>query len=387
VLDFATMQVVTRAQPSRNAVLPDQRILPLDGLRAIASLMVVAYHFGPHIARARNGFWFLHSLPNILWEGVDLFFVLSGFLISGILLASRDSPRYFKTFYIRRAFRIFPLYYLVVFSYLAATAMSGPQHPRMPELFENPLPVTSFLFYVQNFAMTAAGNFGPVWLAGTWSLAVEEQFYLTLPLLIRKLQARGVFWMVLAALICAPLFRGILQKLHVSMGGYVLLPARLDSLAAGVMIALLLTYRRDLIAGRERWIRCGAVILIVARVGYQYVPNPQAIRMAFLSHTANLAVFSGILLSVLVSPGMRFTKFLAFPLMRELGNMAYSTYLFHPIFLRLVFGVLRGTDPRLQSSADLGPLLLALLITLSASWISWRFFERSLIAVGHRWKY
>src|SRR5207247_6499470 len=99
-------------------VKPDSRIPMLDGLRGIASLMVVAFHFGPHVARLpESHFQFLHQLPTLWFKGVDLFFVLSGFLISGILVNARHSPRYFQTFYLRRAFRIFPLYYLVLLGY------------------------------------------------------------------------------------------------------------------------------------------------------------------------------------------------------------------------------------------------------------------------------
>ena len=87
----------------------DARIPALDGIRAVASLMVVFYHFGPHIVRdSKSTFAFLSRLPRHGDEGVTLFFVLSGFLISGILTNSRHSKRYYATFYIRRALRIFP---------------------------------------------------------------------------------------------------------------------------------------------------------------------------------------------------------------------------------------------------------------------------------------
>lgn len=144
------------------------RIPALDGLRAVASLMVVFCHFGPHIVRSSTSeFTFLHLLPRSGGEGVELFFVLSGFLISGILVNARNSPRYFRTFYIRRALRIFPLYYLVLATYVAAVLLLGVRAASLGRLFENPLPIWTYFLYVQNFAMAAGSSFGAIWMAGS----------------------------------------------------------------------------------------------------------------------------------------------------------------------------------------------------------------------------
>src|SRR5262249_17747521 len=143
------------------------RIPALDGLRAIASLMVVAYHFGPHIVRsADSSFTWLLRLPRHGVEGVDLFFVLSGFLISRNLANARYSPRYFRTFYFRRAFRIFPLYLLTLTGYTVAVVYRSANTGR---LFENPLPLWTYWMYLQNFAMAGAATYGAVWMAGSWS--------------------------------------------------------------------------------------------------------------------------------------------------------------------------------------------------------------------------
>ena len=135
------------------------RIPALDGLRGIASLMVVAYHFGPHIVRDGGSFSFLHSLPPLWFQGVDLFFVLSGFLISGILVNAKRSPEYFRTFYMRRVFRIFPLYYTLLAVYVVALVVLQTQVLTLGRLFEHPFPIWYYAVYLQNFAMAAAGNF------------------------------------------------------------------------------------------------------------------------------------------------------------------------------------------------------------------------------------
>ena len=105
---------------------------------------------------------------------MDLFFVLSGFLIGGILLDTRDSPNYFRTFYARRFFRIVPLYVAVLCIALAAN------HGKIDEQ----IPTVTYFLFLQNFWMALHGTFGYL-LSPTWSLAVEEQFYLTLPGIVR----------------------------------------------------------------------------------------------------------------------------------------------------------------------------------------------------------
>jgi peptidoglycan/LPS O-acetylase OafA/YrhL len=171
------------------------------------------------------------------------------------------------------------------------------------------------------------------------------------------------------------------------MGGYVLLPSRIDALAAGVLITMLLRYRYRWIAGEERWIRRAVMAFIVIWIAYEYIPNPHAIRLAFIVHTGNAIAFAGILLVVLLSPRAPLSRFLSTPAMRELGNMAYSTYLFHPILLCIAFRVIKGYDPLIKDAGDLPVVGIALLSTLILSWLSWRFFEKPLIGRGHQYQY
>jgi peptidoglycan/LPS O-acetylase OafA/YrhL len=348
--------------------------------------MILFFHFGPNIAR--NGFLVLNRLPHFMWEGMDLFFVLSGFLIGGILLESRDSPRYFKTFYIRRAFRILPLYYVVVLSYCLAVAWLGPRTGGMGALFQNPMAIGWYLLYLQNFRMAIVGNFGPEWLGVSWSLAVEEQFYMILPACIRNVKPQTLFWMIISAILGAVVLRGGMQKFHFyPFGGYVLLPARMDALGAGVLMAWIVRFRSDLLKGRERLIRTTALVLLAVRLVSQYITYPQEIRLAFLGHLINSVVIAFALLALLVSQDLRIGRFLSHPWIRKLGNMAYSTYLLHPIVLHLIFRWLRACEPQLGAIRDLAPLGLSLIVTLAVSWMSWHYFERRMLAIGHQWQY
>jgi peptidoglycan/LPS O-acetylase OafA/YrhL len=373
----------------RQPIADTARIPALDGLRGVASLMVVAYHFGPHIVRDGGPFQFLHNVPPFWFHGVDLFFVLSGFLISGILVTIKDSPRYFRTFYARRAFRIFPLYYAVLIGYVIALTVLQSQASSLGRLFEHPLPLWSYAFYLQNFAMAAGGTFGPIWLAGTWSLAVEEQFYTSLPLVIKNIGERALFRLALVAIAAAPLLRALVQKFKFVPGvsSYVLLPTHMDALAVGVCVMLLLRHHHHTLRSNRRKVVVGSIILGLAWTVYPYVPNPQAIRLAFIETTMNSAVFGAILLCLLMLPGSSPARFLSTRLMRGIGDLAYSTYLFHPIVLCVVFRVTRNADPALRTSADLAAIAMALVLTLGASWLSWSTFESQLVRVGRRFRY
>jgi peptidoglycan/LPS O-acetylase OafA/YrhL len=106
---------------------PIERVPALDGVRGFAALMIVAWHYGPSIVRAEPGSLAAYACKalGLAWAGVDLFFVLSGFLIMRILIEKRDSPHYFSTFYLRRFWRIAPLFLLVFMSYSAFCGLTG----------------------------------------------------------------------------------------------------------------------------------------------------------------------------------------------------------------------------------------------------------------------
>jgi len=368
----------------------DARIPALDGVRAMASLAVVFYHFGPHIAQdAHSPFHFLARLPRPGNEGVDLFFVLSGFLISGILVNARNSPRYFGTFYRRRAFRIFPLYYLLIVSYYAAGWILGAAKSGST-LFAHPLPEWGYWLYLQNFFMSAANDFGALWFAATWSLAVEEQFYLTLPAIVRRVTDRQLAMVAAMGVIGPLILRAAIQKFgHVSpVGAYVLLFTRMDALATGILVMLAMRYYSGWIGARSR--RLGQLVasaLIVWFVLPLLFPNSAAGRFAFTVFTQNAVVFGLLLLYVVAAPGGWVARFLSLSWMRTLGNMAYSTYMFHLIVLSLVFLRIRGGEPALNSSADLLPMGVALALTGLLSLASWQFFERRFIRSGHKYQY
>jgi peptidoglycan/LPS O-acetylase OafA/YrhL len=317
-----------------------------------------------------------------------LFFVLSGFLISGILVNARHSPRYFSTFYARRAFRIFPLYYLVFFGYCIALAILGARTVSFGRLFENPLPVWPYALYLQNFAMAAASTYGPMWMAGSWSLAIEEQFYLTLPAIVRWVSDRTLAYLAFAGFV-GPLFlRAAIQryKFVPQLSSRVLLPTALDSLSAGILLMLLIRYRREWLAAHRKPIKWLACLSLLCWFAFPLAPSREG-KIEFLNVTITSFACACALLYILIAPDGRVARMLSVRWVRLLGNMAYSTYLFHAIVLCVVFLIWKGVDPRLNTISDLPPLAMALIISLALSWTSWRFFEKPLIGAGHKFSY
>ncbi len=169
------------------------------------------------------------------WMGVDLFFVLSGFLITGILLDTKQHESYFRNFYARRCLRIWPLYYSVLFCMFVAVPLIRPSEARA--VFDaRSAPWWSFLFYLQNFLVPAASMAtGP--LGVTWSLAIEEQFYLVWPLVVRRCSDVQLRRLTVAVICFSPALRFYLLVHHVNI--YSNIFCRLDGLMAGALLALL----------------------------------------------------------------------------------------------------------------------------------------------------
>lgn len=217
----------------------------LDGYRGLAVLLVMWTHFIGVSPLADKG-TALGRLATSGYFGVDLFFVLSGFLITGILLDAKGRQGYFRVFMMRRVLRIFPLYYAVlalaylhgwVFNPEAMTALKGADSPLW------------FWFYVSNWGMVAKGwgleegvwiYTPPGWSMGHfWSLAVEEQFYLVWPWVVLLLGRRGLAWLCVSFFLLAPAMSGLISEWAGNyLAGYVSTVGRLNTLGCGALLAI-----------------------------------------------------------------------------------------------------------------------------------------------------
>lgn len=367
------------------------RLAALDGLRGFASLQVFVYHYfvrvlPPDVEDPTRLLAMVQRCATQLFSGVDLFFVLSGFLITRILLSVKHADRYFSTFYIRRACRILPLYFVVLGSYLVAVPTGGVA--RWPDLLATTLPTWPFAVFLQNFWMASAGSFGAIWLAGTWSLAVEEQFYLFLPLIVRRLSLRWLTIFTVAAIVAAPITRMALQAAGgYPLAGYVLIFARCDSLAWGSLLAIALKADSPWLARASRWFpaAAGTSALAALILGARLLPSFE--RFAFVDRSL-LAVTYGLVLAwVLTTPAGWLSRTLSRPTMKAFGDMAYANYLLHPIVLGVVIVAITGHAPALRTPFDLAATVVAALVAIALSAASWRLFERPIVRIGQSFAY
>jgi len=321
------------------------------------------------------------------WSGVDLFFVLSGFLIGGILLDARESSNYFRVFYTRRFFRIVPIYAVLLLSVAVAMHLSDAGIIGKKEIFSGPLPWPYFAFFLQNIGVCIHNAFGIFPLGVTWSLAVEEQFYLTLPLAIRFLNRRALVLFVLFAIVGAPLLRAFF--LHRFPGNpytwYTLTPCRADSLLLGVLGAIMLREPRwrSWLLGKRLLPSAIAILLLgAAYLGWR-APSPRDILMATAGFTWLALAFLSIMLYALLYRGSLLSYCLRWSWLRGLGAISYGAYLFHEFFLGMTY----GRTPWVRSWHDFGLSVIALVLTISFCRLSWVYFEKPLVRIGHRASY
>lgn len=379
---------------SGTRVAPDwsRRIPALDGLRGIAILLVLMRHgiFGlesssPLVNR-------LLTVGQLTWSGVDLFFVLSGFLIGGILLDAQASSRYYTTFYARRAYRILPLYLgvtiLFLLRHLPVRFLPGALGDTSPLT----IPWASYLTFTQNFFMVHLGWFGPTAMVVTWSLAVEEQFYLVIPFVIRKIGNRRLVGAMVLIFIAATVLRVVLRHtlLHGDFACYVLMPCRADSLCLGVLSAYLVrrpAFWNQLI--RRRKLLWGAGVILFGGIAYmtaRHYDNLSA-PMTTWGYPWLALFYTCCLLAAVSSAGGIWHGILRNAHLMRLGTLAYCTYLLHFPLIQGGRRVLQVLLPSHPEAAFLAGGLLAIALTLVLAMLSWRFFEQPMLRRGHKYQY
>ncbi len=361
---------------------------PLDGLRGIAILLVLLHHQTLYRPTEGLGRW-LSSVPIAGWTGVDLFFVISGFLITRILLDARGSDRYFVSFYARRTLRIFPLYYLVVFASVvvlpampaAEQLLVGPQTP--PERWP-------YWLYLTNFTVADRGFIHGI-LDIAWSLAIEEQFYIVWAVVVWLCPPRGLGLLCAALIVVSPWLR--LEAVATGtdpIAVYVLTPYRADSLATGALLAWSAT-RGWLpgLAAAAPWVTLAGVLTLVAVTvadGSTWWQGPWWQRVGY----SGVALTSGALLvgALAHSSEAWWPRVLSARWLGAFGKYSYALYLFHLPVLRVVRAyVFDPLEVHLLGAIWLSQLAFYVIATLPAfalAWVSWHIFEHPILRLK-RW--
>jgi peptidoglycan/LPS O-acetylase OafA/YrhL len=388
ILELATSKATLHVPVIDSAT----RIPALDGLRGVAILLVLLCHAVFEMQPSSKILTHLVAVGRLAWSGVDLFFVLSGFLIGGILLDSRDSPRYFKTFYLRRAYRILPLYGVAVSLFLIRYIPFDWMPGWLGKFSSTPIPWFSYLTFTQNIWMAGAGTFGVGAMAATWSLAVEEQFYLTVPFLVRKVSRSHLIFVLSSVVVAAPVLRTILHLTfkYGNFANYVLMPCRADALSLGVLAALMvrtprswnwLHTRRSVLYGVSSFLFIGLALLTYA--GYDATAGP----MVIIGYSWLALFYTFCLLIAVTESRGPVHRVLTSRGLTQLGVLAYCTYLLHLPLMEASRRVLGIHFVYASEATQFVGGLIGIALTLVIAKISWAFFEKPLLRQGQAYKY
>ena len=365
----------------------------LDGLRGIAIILVMLHHFTYYRPTAGIDL-LIGSVLFFGWTGVDLFFVLSGFLITGILLDSRGSERYFTTFYARRTLRIFPLYYLALF--LALVVL--PNFPALHTVVAGPIevpPQWPYWLYLTNFAIADRG-WVHGWVDVAWSLAIEEHFYLVWPLLIWLCPPRLLPLLCVLIIVAEPIARIDARSVDVaaSLSVYVLTWFRLDGLAIGALLAL--AHRRGLLPALDRWVPvvviAGVAGIIACTIlgGHTWWWNR---RMQQYGYSIIAITAGAMLVSAVNRPAdSLWPRMLSAGWLRAFGKYSYGLYLIHLPVMRIVREYV--FNPEEYETLGMGPWIAQVLFygaaaapAFALAWLSWRWFEAPILRLKTRFTY
>jgi peptidoglycan/LPS O-acetylase OafA/YrhL len=368
----------------------------LDGLRGIAVILVLLFHFSWTFPDSTP---VAHALKRLLWVGwvgVDLFFVLSGYLITRGLVAPSDKPVAvrLRKFWARRVLRIFPLYYIVlIVGSIVCIAVAAP------------VPTLAYWFYFQNYALA----FDPVvlrWTAHFWSLAIEEQFYFLWPLLALRAPRRALVPVTITlALLCITLRGGMGIEMHLlertsheqaeqlAKIAYRATPTHMDGLLFGALLAILGWDKESWLARTWKRLRPAALVttalvilaLFVVTQGF----NDYDGRVIVVGY-ATLALFFASVVSIAVDGALSpfFATLLTSRPLRACGKVSYGMYLLHwPL---VVFSVpilerwQETASPVVGILLGLGVLAVGIGVTYAVAEVSFRFVETPFLRLKER---
>jgi peptidoglycan/LPS O-acetylase OafA/YrhL len=366
----------------------EHHIASLDGVRGVAISMVLLLHLlwaNPHTGSRLMDLF--SQIRSIGWIGVDLFFALSGFLITGILFDTLNSGHYFKNFYARRFLRIVPLYYGVIFVLFAVLR---------PPTLAQARPLFVLLAYLQNVPIAWNTGNPPFTIELTnhlWSLAVEEQFYLVWPVIIFLIRdRRKLLWASVILASFAPITRAIMLAHGASFGlTYTMTICRADSLLSGAWLALII--RGNLRATVLRLAKPVFALAVFACAviawrsgGFDWETSPAinlyGYSLVAIASTAFIAM--SLVNKSVTASAMRYRP------LRFLGKYSYGIYVYHHIVnVCLSVTVAVSLHAHIQSRVLYHLVLLAieLAIILPLAWLSFNFYERPFLKLKKYFNY
>jgi peptidoglycan/LPS O-acetylase OafA/YrhL len=334
-------------------------IWQFDLLRGLAVLAVMLFHMGNN--------WRSAILPRYTtwgWTGVDLFFVLSGFLITGILLETKADPAYFQNFYARRILRIWPLYFTLLVVFMLVLPWVSPRlaAPSVTTAY----PRWAYLLFVQNF-FRQHKVLGP--LSVTWSLAVEEQYYIVWPLMVFLLSVKRLKLLLLVLVLAGPIAALITTR---SGNQFDFTPFHIDGLAIGSLLAI---FVRNSVASAIRKIGLGALVGSAVGIALQLGTHSTWPQFFLLS-----VAFGSVLCLAITTTFIRRNRFLCYT-----GKISYGLYLLHlPSFDLVRSDRVRTVLPHGPLANDLSYTAIAFATAYAAATASWFCIEKPILRLKER---
>ena len=335
-----------------------RRIPQLDAVRGLAILVVMLHNISPKYP-------LFHSdrLLTNGWMGVDLFFVLSGLLITGILLDTKQSAGYFKNFYVRRCLRIWPLYYSLLFFMFVVVRFLNPSEYHV--VVQTSSPWWAFPLFLQNFLLPISTNAaGP--LGVTWSLAIEEQFYLVWPLVVRFCSFAQLRRLAVAEMCLSPALRYYLSLHQVDL--YTNIFCRLDGLMAGALLALLI--RSENFVPSKVLKRAWILLIIAAPLAFLTEAfDARWIVFSFTALASTAFVYVAVFSERKWLQTIMTNRFLIYT-----GTISYGLYLLHKIPIGMVQVLHLDRHPYL-------PLPIIFVVSYALAMLSWNLLEKPFLSL------
>lgn len=371
---------------------------PLDGLRGIAILLILFHHlliFDPKI------YEFFSRIISNGWIGVDLFFLLSGFLITGNLLDTKKNKKYFIVFFTKRILRIFPLYYLFLFIIFLLFPLLYSNDKSSIDLFKSSL----FWYYTHltNIGMVFdIGLWLPFATSHLWSLSVEEQFYIIWPFVVLFIDRKYFIIFCISICVISPIFRWLLLELDifsdnhysniniVNFSIYILTPCRLDGFVFGAIISYIIRYKdpKFFIDQLKRLFFFSLLLLIIIFIYTKGNFGWDQFIVQTFGYSA-LSLFFGLILYSSICE-FKFLNFLNSDILVFFGRYSYSMYLFHMPIHYIVTNSIINNYAFFYYNSLLKTFLcfaISMIFTIIVSILTWNICEKHFIKIKNRLVY
>jgi peptidoglycan/LPS O-acetylase OafA/YrhL len=363
------------------------RVANIDALRGLAIICVLQYHLF-WISGAYGWLGVPPLIQDILaygWAGVDLFFVLSAYLLTNNLQRHADTPRLASAFYKRRALRILPLYWLLLLAGFSLNAvwLAGGGSPDA-WLWASHYSLWTYLLFLQNWICGIDAAHVAQFYAPTWSLAVEEHFYLILPLFATRLSRRGLSLLAISWIVLAPLIRLALTTEVNGIAPYVWTVGRLDSFGWGMLLAIAPRLRSNEIFVRSPILTLTVASLLGSCIAVFFPSGPGPAHDGLVGITT-MALLSAIAALVSISSdGHRFSRRIAAKALTWCGQRCYSLYLLHMPTVGLSFLLLGQPAPGVYNLASFITTCFACVFILLLADVTYRRVELPFMKLAER---